>query len=85
MCHVNIYEYIITQCVAVCCSVLQCVAVCCSVLQHIKASRHTCVAIHLYTSTGIVHSCIVVCRSALQCVALCCNVLQCVVLHCVAV
>ena len=28
-------EYKVSQCVAVCCSVLQCVALCCSVLQYV--------------------------------------------------
>jgi len=51
-----------TQCVAVCCSVLQCVAVCCSVLQQ-PVTMTQCVA---------------VCCSVLQCAAVCCSVLQCV-------
>jgi len=70
-----------TQCVAVCCSVLQCVAVCCSVLQCVAVycsvlqykvllpnlTRRTCCS---------VIQCVVVCCSVLQCVAVCCSVLQ---------
>ena len=68
----------VSQCVAVCwsvlqcvCSVLQCVAVCCSVLQ--------CVAV-----CCSVLQCVAVYCSVLQCIAVCCSVLQFVAL-CVAV
>jgi len=53
----------ITQCAAVCYSVLQCVAVCYSVLQCVPA----------WCS---VLQCAAVCCSVLQCVAVCCIVLQ---------
>jgi len=47
-----------SQCVAVCCSVLQCVAVCCSVLQ--------CVAMYCSVLQSVAE-----CRIVLQCVAVC--------------
>jgi len=69
-----------SQCVAVCCSVLQRVAVCCSVLQ--------CVAV--FCSVASMQGCVkeicsatcTRCCSVLQCVSACCSVLQRVVVCC---
>ena len=60
----------VSQCVAVCCSVLQCVAVCCSVLQ--------CGC----SVVGVCLQCAAVCGRVLQSVAECCRVLQCVAVCC---
>ena len=59
----------VSQCVAVCCSMLQCVAVWCSVLQYVAV----CCS---------VLQCVVVCYSVLQCVTVRCSVLQCVAVCC---
>jgi len=53
----------VSECVAVCCSVLQCVAMFCSVLQ--------CVVVRC-----IMLQCVTMCCCVLQCVAVCCSVLQ---------
>jgi len=55
----------ISECVAVCCSVVQCVAVCGSVLQ--------CVAAHKPIRPSTIFR---VCCGVVLCVAMCCNVLQ---------
>ena len=60
-----------SQCVAVCCSVLQCVAVCCSVLQCGSAWLHIVRNMHM-------PQCAAVCCSVLQCVAVCGSVEVCV-------
>jgi len=59
----------VSQCVAVCCSVLQCLAVCCSVLQCVAAC---CSVLH----------CVALCRNVLQSPVVSYNVLQCVAVYC---
>ena len=54
-------ERLVTECVAVCCSVLQCVAVCCST--HVLGKSDVCLESDLL-------------RSVLQCVVVCCSALQ---------
>jgi len=79
----------LSQCVAVCCSVLQCVAVCCSVLQCVAVccSVSQCVAVccsHFQQATDSKRhlrrrkclTSVAICCSALQCVAVRCSVLQ---------
>ena len=70
-----------SQCVAVCCSVLQCVTVCCSVLQCV------CVAVCCSVSQCdamccSVSQCDAVCCNVSQCDAVCCSVMQCVTVCC---
>jgi len=94
---VSVLDSTITQCFAVCCSVLQCVAVCCSVLQYVAVTYEayhsnqihlrvvrclTCFIVQCVAVYYSVLQCIAVCCSVLQCIAVCCNVLQCVAVCC---
>jgi len=74
MVRVSLSRFTVSQCVAVCCSVLQCVAVRCSVLQ--------CVAVCCEELQCGYHSAALLYCSVLQCVAVCCSVLQCVAVCC---
>ena len=66
-----------SQCVAVCCSVLRCVAVCWSVVSALFDAL-----LYDLTHSCILLQCVVVCCSVLHCVAVCCSVLQRVVAPC---
>ena len=75
-----------------CCSVSQCVAVCCSVLQlrnyHIRSrSKASGLLICMLQCVAVrcsVLQCVAVRCCVLQCVAVCCSALQCVAVHCKA-
>jgi len=78
---VNHLRHHVSQCVAVCCSVVQCFFVFGIVLQ--------CVAMSTFgIMCGSVLQCVAVCGSVLHCVAMsifgimCCSVLQCVAVCC---
>jgi len=94
---VAICVYCMSQCVAVCCSVLQCIAVCCSVLQCVAVccSVLQCVAVCcivcMYIWNAAAYHDLKKSRNmCILCVAVYCSMLQCVaeccsVLQCVAV
>jgi len=67
----------VSQCVAVCCSVLQCVAVVCMCIirMHVfTALLDSCT--HSKMCRNDVSQCVAVYCSVLQCIAVCCSVLQ---------
>ena len=72
------------------CCLSQCVAVCCSVLQQDGTILDRCQTADDAGDMQVLLQCVAVCCSVLQCVSFCCSVLQCVavccsVLHFVAV
>ena len=77
-----------SQCIAVCSSVVECVVVilvCYRVLRMcgILNCRLLCVVPEIFRATGIckVRQCVAVCCSVLQCVAVYCRALQCVAVY----
>jgi len=68
-----------SQCVAMCRSVLQYVAVCCNMLQCVAMCRSV---LHYVVVCCNMSQCVAICRSVLQCVAVCCNMSQCVAICC---